>query len=130
MELRWLTVYDGLILVVTTIRAYLMNKVISIGLLLLFSYSLPAAAGQVVVRKSSEPFDAFAVRDQVLADHEWQEALRFQQQIQILQVLPIGCLPVAIPYRYFTCRGQFYRSYEYQNKQLYIEIDQPQTVTP
>ncbi|MCL1059558.1 hypothetical protein L2729_16425 [Shewanella gelidimarina] len=107
-----------------------MNKVFSISLLLLFTTSLPAAAGQVVVRKSSEPFDAFAVRDQVLADHEWQEALRFQQQIQILQALPMGCLPVAIPYRHFTCRGQFYRPYEYQNKHLYIEIEQPQKVTP
>ncbi|MCL1051574.1 hypothetical protein L2755_18340 [Shewanella abyssi] len=102
-----------------------MSKVISISLLLLFTYCLPAVAGQVVVRKSSEPFDAFAVRDQVLADHEWQEMLRFQQQIQILQALPVGCLPIATPYRYFTCRGQFYRPYEYQNKQLYIEIDQP-----
>jgi len=44
---------------------------------------LPALAGQVVVTRSNEHFDAFAVRDQVLKDYEWQESLRRQEQIQI-----------------------------------------------
>ena len=87
-------------------------------------------AGQIVVRKSSESFDAFAVRDQVLQDYEWQEALRMQQQIQILQSLPLGCLPMAVPYRYFTCNGLAYRPYQYQNKELYIQIDQPNEYKP
>lgn len=98
--------------------------------LLLLSCSFLASAGEVVVRKSSEPFDAFAVRDQVLADHQWLEGLRFQKQIQILQALPVGCLPVERPFRYFTCGSQFYRPYEYQDKQLYIEIDQQKLITP
>ncbi|MCL1092609.1 hypothetical protein [Shewanella kaireitica] len=107
-----------------------MKKIINTSLLLLCFSSFSAASGQVVVRKSSEPFDAFAVRDQVLLEHEWQESLRFQRQIQILQALPLGCLPVAVPYRYFSCGSQFYRPYSYQDKQLYIEIDKPSAITP
>ncbi|MCL1141247.1 hypothetical protein [Shewanella gaetbuli] len=90
-----------------------------------FIMSFESIAGQVVVRKSSEPFDAFAVRDQVAKEHEWQEALRMQQQIQILQALPNGCMPVAVPYRYFNCQGLSYRPYQYQNKELFIQIDPP-----
>lgn len=86
-----------------------------------------AFAGQVVVRKSSEPFDAFAVRDQVAKDHQWREALRMQQQIEILQALPVGCLPLAKPYRYFNCNGLSYRPYEYKNQDLFIQIDPPET---
>lgn len=82
-----------------------------------------ASAGKIVVRKSSEPFDAFAVRDQVLREHEWQESLRMQQQIQILQSLPIGCVLVARPYAYYSCQGQFYRPYEYKNQDVYIQVD-------
>ena len=107
-----------------------MKKIINTGLLLLCFSSFSAVSGQVVVRKSSEPFDAFAVRDQVLLEHDWQQALRFQRQIQILQALPVGCLAVAIPYRYFSCGSQFYRPYSYQNKQLYIEVDEPSPSTP
>ncbi len=80
-------------------------------------------AGQVVVRKSSEPFDAFAVRDQVLLENEWKEVLRMQQQIQILQALPASCIPFARPYIYYRCGGAFYRPYHYQNKELYIQVD-------
>ncbi|MEZ9819742.1 hypothetical protein AB4238_03800 [Shewanella sp. 10N.286.45.A1] len=107
-----------------------MKKIINTGLLLLCFSSFSAVSGQVVVRKSSEPFDAFAVRDQVLLEHDWQQALRFQRQIQILQALPIGCLPITVPYRHFTCGAQFYRPYRYQDKQLYIEIDKPSPSTP
>lgn len=82
-------------------------------------------AGQVVVRKSSEPFDAFAVRDEVKRKHQWREALRYQQQIQILQSLPIGCLVVTTPYRHFACQGLYYRPYDYHEQQVYIQIDPP-----
>ncbi|WP_076407416.1 hypothetical protein [Shewanella sp. UCD-KL12] len=84
---------------------------------------ITANAGKIVVRKSSEPFDAFAVRDQVLREHEWQEALRMQQQIQILQALPIGCILVPRPYAYYSCQGAFYRPYQYQNQDVYIRVD-------
>lgn len=90
---------------------------------------LTTQAGKVVVRKESEPFDAFAVRDQVQRDFQWKEDLRMQQQIQILQALPSGCMPYAVPYRYFTCGAQTYRPYQYQDKELYIQIDPPQPQT-
>jgi len=92
--------------------------------------SVPIEAGQVVVRKSSEPFDAFAVRDQVLREHEWREALRMQQQINILQSLPIGCIPMARPYAYYSCGGNFFRPYQYQNNELYIQIDPLDSESP
>jgi|GEM_PF-1350984 len=88
-----------------------------------YSVSVPTLAGQVVVRKSTEYFDAFAVRDQVLREHEWQEALRMQQQINILQSLPMGCILMAQPYAYYSCGNEFYRPYQYQTKELYIQID-------
>lgn len=86
-------------------------------------------AGEVVVRKSSEPFDAFAVRDQVLQDHQWREALRMQQQLTILRALPLGCVLVPTPYRYFHCGAHFYRPYRdgKSNNELYIEIDPPES---
>ncbi|ABZ75465.1 conserved hypothetical protein [Shewanella halifaxensis HAW-EB4] len=83
-----------------------------------------------MVRKSSEPFDAFAVRDEVQRLHEWREALRYQQQIQILQSLPFGCVPFAVPYRYFSCHGLFYRPYGFHNKELFIQIDPPVKKAP
>ncbi len=54
-----------------------------------------AEAGQVVVRDASEPFDAFAVRDELLRQHEWQELLRSQQQLEILRSY--------LPYVFLTC---------------------------
>ncbi|WP_338056249.1 hypothetical protein [Shewanella pneumatophori] len=103
----------------------------SLGALLCLVSITSASAGQVVVRKSSEPFDAFAVRDEVQRKHQWQEALRYQQQLQILQSLPIGCLAVVAPYQHFACQGLYYRPYQYQNQQLYIQIDPPsKTDTP
>lgn len=87
--------------------------------------SVSALAGEVIVNRSSESVDAFAVRDQVLKDFEWQESLRRQQQIQILQALPLGCIIVMKPYRYFTCGEHHYRPYHYQQRELYIEVDRP-----
>jgi hypothetical protein len=87
--------------------------------------SVSALAGEVIVNRSSESVDAFAVRDQVLKDFEWQESLRRQQQIQILQALPLGCITVMKPYRYFTCGEHHYRPYHYQQRELYIEVDRP-----
>lgn len=88
-----------------------------------------ADAGQVVVRKSTDPeFDAFAVRDEVLKQHDWQEALRRQEQLQILQSLPLGCLMLPTPYRYYSCGGLFYRPYQQGENTLYIQIDPPSTL--
>lgn len=83
--------------------------------------STTVVAGEVIVNRSSEPVDAFAVRDQVLKDFEWQESIRRQQQIQILQALPLGCITVIRPYRYFSCGEHHYRPYNYQQRELYID---------
>ncbi|MCZ4336021.1 hypothetical protein [Shewanella colwelliana] len=105
---------------------------ISLIVLLLFLVCVPLSwAGQVVVRKSSEPFDAFAVRDKVLQEHAWQESLRLQQQIQVLQALPIGCVLIQRPYRYYGCGAVFYRPYHYQDtgkksSEVFIQIDPPE----
>lgn len=107
-----------------------MNGIKRLGGILLIAVATNAAAGQVVVRKSSEPFDAFAVRDEVQRLHQWQEALRFQQQLQILQALPLGCVPLVRPYRHFSCQGLYYRPYSYQNKELFIQIDPPNQEAP
>ncbi|WP_338591785.1 hypothetical protein VXM60_03925 [Shewanella khirikhana] len=88
--------------------------------------TLPAHAGQVVVRNSDEPFDAFAVRDELARQHDWQEAIRAQQQLQILERLPVGCLLLPTPYRHFRCDGLFYRPYPWHDKELYISVPNPQ----
>lgn len=104
------------------------DKVRQLGLTVFLGgfFSLPVLAGEVVVTRSSEHFDAFAVRDQVLKDFEWQESLRRQEQIQILQALPIGCVPQMRPYRYYTCGEYSYRPYDYQQSEVYIKVDNPQ----
>lgn len=84
-----------------------------------------AYAGTVVVRKSSEPFDAFALRDELAKQHQWQESLRHEQQLTILRSLPLGCLVIETPFEYYTCAGLAYRQYQYQDEALYIEIPVP-----
>ncbi|NKF51326.1 hypothetical protein G3R49_12240 [Shewanella sp. WXL01] len=84
-----------------------------------------AYAGQVVVRKSSEPFDAFAIRDHVRELHQWKESIRFQEQIKIIQSLPVGCITVVTPYRYYHCGLNFYRPYEYKGITHFVQVDPP-----
>lgn len=103
--------------------ANIVQRYVLLSLITLFV--MPVMAGQVVVTRSSEPFDAFAVRDQVLKDFEWQESLRRQEQIQILQALPIGCVLMTKPYRHFSCGESAYRPYHYQQRELYIKVDPP-----
>ncbi|GGB56689.1 hypothetical protein K8B83_19750 [Shewanella inventionis] len=88
--------------------------------------SSQAEAGSVVVRKSSQPFDAFAVRDELQQQHEWQELVRQQQQLSILQSLPLSCIAVKGAFLYFNCGQHQYRPYQYQDQQLFIEIDPTQ----
>ncbi|MCE9677834.1 hypothetical protein LZP69_01330 [Shewanella sp. AS1] len=91
------------------------------------SISHLAFAGEVVVRKSSEAFDAFAVKQQVLKEHHWRELLRMQQQIEILQALPSGCLFSQGEASYFLCAGGSYLPYLYSDPQggereVYIRV--------
>ncbi|WP_372871443.1 hypothetical protein [Shewanella sp.] len=92
----------------------------------ILSLAIPALAGQVVVRSSDEPFDAFAVRNELARQHEWQEALRAEQQLKILERLPIGCILRPTPYRHFHCDGLFYRPYQWRDKELYISVPNPE----
>ncbi|AVV85284.1 hypothetical protein [Shewanella putrefaciens] len=108
-------------LIANTVRRSGLLSLIAINILL----AMPVVAGEVAVTRSSEPFDAFAVRDQVLKDFEWQESLRRQEQIQILQALPIGCVLMTKPYRHFSCGESTYRPYQYQQRELYIKVDPP-----
>ncbi|MDR6962368.1 hypothetical protein [Shewanella putrefaciens] len=105
-------------LMINILQRYILLSIITL-------FVMPVMAGQVVVTRSSEPFDAFAVRDQVLKDFEWQESLRRQEQIQILQALPIGCVVVIKPYRHYSCSESVYRPYQYQQRELYIKVDPP-----
>lgn len=108
-------------LTVNTANQFLRLSFIVIAVLL----SASATAGEIIISRSSDPVDVFAVRDQVLKDFGWQESLRRQQQIQILQALPSGCVTIIKPYRHFSCGEHNYRPYDYQQRELYIEIDQP-----
>lgn len=105
------------------------NTVRRLGLMLLIASQgvavMTVCAGEVVVSRSSEPFDAFAVRDRVLKDFEWQESLRHQHQLQILQALPLGCVAVITPYRYFRCGESLYRPYRDRQREVYIRVDPP-----
>jgi len=92
--------------------------------------SAKSHSGTVVVRPSSTPFNAFAVRDRVLQQDQWQESLRQQQQIIMIQSLPLGCLAVRLPFAYFSCGQQFYRPYQYRDKPVYIQIDPPMSDSP
>ncbi|MCE9685530.1 hypothetical protein LZP73_04765 [Shewanella sp. AS16] len=91
--------------------------------------ALPAVAGQVLVHDANQALDVFAVRDAVIREQEWQEALRFQQQLQILQALPLGCVSFFHPYAYYDCAGRFYRPYRQRGQenpqQFYIQITPP-----
>ncbi|MCG9695790.1 hypothetical protein [Shewanella sp. Isolate11] len=107
-----------------------MRLKLTLCILLSLLLSTLAFSGEIVVTKSSKPFDAFAVRDQVLKDAQWQQALRMQQQINILQALPSGCVMTQGHRPYFHCGQQFYRPYNYKganngSKKVYIQIDPP-----
>lgn len=97
-------------------------------IVLLFSAILSQAiAGPVVVRKSSDEveIDAFAIRDQLLKQHEWQQQVRLQQQLTILSLLPNNCRAILWPYKYFACGDLFYRPYRYQQQDVFIKIPEP-----
>jgi hypothetical protein len=96
-----------------------------LALVLLFSINTYVLAGTVVVRKSTEPFDAFALRDELAKQHEWQQALAQQQQLNIIRSLPVGCLTLVAPYPYYACDARFYRPYLHSGEALYIQIPNP-----
>ncbi|WP_240778754.1 hypothetical protein [Shewanella sp. SNU WT4] len=104
--------------------------------------SSTAYAGKVVVHDATEPFDAFAVRNALREEKQWQQTLAFERQLKILQDLPINCVLVAprrpeprasshnSANRDYQCGQQFYRPYQYQGKELYIGIPAPEVTAP
>ncbi|MBV7314659.1 hypothetical protein [Shewanella sp. NIFS-20-20] len=92
-------------------------------------------AGTVIVRDSREPFDAFAVRDAFKEQKAWQQTLANEQQIRILQALPVSCILVPSPRpeprhqghggRDYQCGQHYYRPFQYQGRELYIGISPP-----
>lgn len=83
--------------------------------------SLPALAGPVIVSKGGEKIDAFALRDQLAREHEWQEWLRFQQAIKWLEVLPVNCELMSQQGGGYRCGGNYYRPYQQDGREIYIQ---------
>ncbi|MCM2678736.1 hypothetical protein [Echinimonas agarilytica] len=94
--------------------------------IILMIVTAPTVAGKVVVRKSSDPeFDPWALKKELIQHNAWQESMRQQHILNWVYSLPAGCYLYASPYRYYGCGGQYWRPYEYQNKQIFVEIDAP-----
>jgi hypothetical protein len=106
-------------------RAILLSLGLNLSIIVVLFGMQNAYAGTVVVRKSTETFDAFALRDELAKQHQWQEGLRHEQQLTILRALPLGCLVIEAPSEYYTCAGLAYRQYQYQDEALYIQIPSP-----
>lgn len=87
---------------------------------LLLAVVAPAMAGSVTVTKGSEKVDAFALRDQLAREHEWQEWLRHQEALKWLEVLPVNCELVSKADGSYRCGGEWYREYKQEGKELYI----------
>ena len=96
----------------------------------LMAMSLPAVAGPVIVSKGDDGIDAFALRDKLAREHEWQEWLRFQQAIKWLEVLPVNCELVSQKEGGYRCGSDYYRPYQQQDgREIYIQGD-PAGETP
>ena len=91
----------------------------------LVAMSLPAVAGPVIVSKGDDGIDAFALRDKLAREHEWQEWLRFQQAIKWLEVLPVNCDLVGGAGQEYRCGDDYYRPYRQNGRDLYIQGDPP-----
>ncbi|MBW8191083.1 hypothetical protein K0504_08560 [Neiella marina] len=99
-------------------------------MVVLVSVSWGSLAGKIVVRKSSDPeFDVWAMKQELIQQNAWNEALRQQQVLNWVYSIPPGCLAHAAPYRYYACNNQYWRPYTHQGQNMYIQIDPP-TVPP
>ncbi len=94
---------------------------------LLICLALQVNAGQVTVRKSSEPapVDPWALKRELVKQYQWEEQLRRQNALNWLYQLPPGCLMLPEPMNYYHCGSQYYRPYQHQGQQMYIEVDKP-----
>ena len=94
--------------------------------ILLFSllWGFPLFAGKITITSSSpkvSKIDPFELKRNLVKDYQWQEELRRQKNLNWLDSLPLGCLHLQDP-GYFLCNNRYYRSYQYKEHRLYIEI--------
>ena len=98
------------------------------GIGLALSLSCLSVAGTVTVQKSSENKpDPWQLKQQILAENAWREQLKYQQGLQWLYQLPLGCIAGVVRPLYYQCGGNFYRPYQSNGQQLYIQIDPPES---
>lgn len=95
---------------------------------LILLLSSAAGAGPVVVRNSSDPpFDAFALKRELMAQQAWQEVLRQQQSLEWLEQLPLWCTRApGSGASDFSCDGLYYRPFHHQGHNGYLRIDPPE----
>lgn len=95
---------------------------------LLLLLTSAAGAGPVVVRDSSDPpFDAFALKRELMAQQAWQEVLRQQQSLEWLEQLPLWCTRApGSGAADFSCDGLYYRPFHHQGHNGYLRIDPPE----
>ena len=96
--------------------------------LLLVILTTSAGAGPVVVRDSSDPpFDAFALKRELMQQQAWEEALRQQQSLEWLDQLPLWCTRApGSGASDFSCDGLYYRPFNHQGRDGYLRIDPPE----
>ncbi|MGB6187406.1 hypothetical protein [Aeromonas molluscorum] len=90
---------------------------------LLWLCSLPLWAGQIIITKGDQKIDAFALRDQLAREHEWQEWLRYQEALKWLEVLPVNCELSRQHGGAYRCGDDYYRAYRQNGRDLYIKGD-------
>ncbi|MEW7864516.1 hypothetical protein [Aeromonas diversa] len=101
------------------------------GLLLVaLGMAAPAMAGSVTVTRGDQKVDAFALRDQLAREHEWQEWLRHQEALKWLEVLPVNCELVSKDDGSYRCGGEWYRQYNQDGKDIYIRGEPQAPATP
>ncbi|MCE2570998.1 hypothetical protein [Motilimonas eburnea] len=97
-----------------------------------------AVAGSVTIQKRSEISEAspdpWQIKQQILADNQWREWLKTEQGIRLLYQLPVGCVVVTRPMPshapLYHCLGHFYRSYTWQNQDVFVEVSPPELAIP
>ncbi len=104
----------------------MLNRLFQLLLLLAFSLGPCWAQSKITVRKSSEPgVDPFEIKQQLMQQQRWREALREQRSFELLYRLPVHCSLLGGDLSDYACNGFFLRPYAVDGQQLYIKIDPP-----
>ncbi len=95
--------------------------------LLLLMLTNGVGAGPVVHDSSDPPFDAFALKRELMQQQAWEEALRQQQSLEWLDQLPLWCTRApGSGASDFSCDGLYYRPFSHQGRDGYLRIDPPE----